>query len=327
MTDVELVARADHRVGEGPLWHPDEACLYWVDIPTGRLFRHDPRVAESPTSDGETSQRGRYSEVLSLDRTLGGATLQTDGSLALFTGRGGVALWDGPATVDDEPTGAAGSTAEAGETDHSVEYLIDELPGEADTRFNDVVTDPEGRVFAGTMPTESELGTLYRVDPDGSVAVAADRGFDVPNGMDFAPDHDALYVTESEARTIHRYEYDRATGALGERTTFARVSEGGGLPDGLTVDAAGHVWSARWDGNEAVRHAPDGAVVERIDLPAPKVAAPAFGGPDLTDLYLTTAKGHDAEDAPPAGSVFRARPGVAGRAGFRSRIGLENGTD
>lgn len=298
MTDVELVAEHDHRVGEGPLWHPDEACLYWVDIPTGRCFCYDP-------------DRDRSERVFSVDRPLGGVTIQADGSLALFLGAGGVALWDGD----------------------RFEYVVDSIPGETDSRFNDVVADPEGRVFAGTMPTVDGLGSLYRVDPDGSYALV-DGGYDVPNGMGFTPDDSGLYVTESEAQTIYRFEYDRATGSLSRRTAFVEpplgaegtheASEHGrlGVPDGLAVDETGCVWSARWDGNCVLRHAPDGEVVERIDVPAPKLSAVTFGGPEYEDLYVTTASGHDAEDAPPAGSLFRARPDVGGVPPFRSRIGI-----
>ena len=290
MSDPEVVARYDHRVGEGPLWHPDEERVYWVEISDGRMFRYDPATGDSE-------------EMLSLDRTLGGYTIQADGTFALFAGRGGVALWDG----EGDP-----------------EYVIDEVPGEEDSRFNDVVADPRGRVFAGTMPTEDALGTLYRIDTDGGYEVVDDDGYDIPNGMGFTPDRKSLYVTESEAHAIYRFDYDQATGGLSNKEIFLETSGEDGVPDGLTVDAEGYVWSARWDGHSVVRHDPeDGTEVDRIEVPAPKASSVTFGGADYGDMYVTTAKGHDAEDDPPAGSLLRVEAGVGGVPEFRSRILLD----
>ncbi|MFP8888552.1 SMP-30/gluconolactonase/LRE family protein [Natrialbaceae archaeon A-CW2] len=292
MTRAKLAAEYDHRVGEGPIWHPDESLLYWVDIPSGRLYTYDPTTDQSR-------------QVLSLERAVGGFTIQADGSLALFLESGGVALWDGS----------------GGESD--LEYLIDAIPGEEDSRFNDVIADPEGRVFAGTMPTESESGHLYRVDTDGTYVLADEEGYDIPNGMGFTPDGESMYVTESEARTIHRFEYDRATGDISGKETFVEIAEGDGVPDGLTVDEEGFVWSARWNGHSVVRHAPDGTKVDRIDVPVPKASSVTFGGDDSQQLYVTTAKGHDGADPSPAGSLFRAAVDVAGVPEFRSRLALE----
>lgn len=286
MTDVTLVAEGDHRVGEGPLWHPDEAVLYYVDITTGRLFRYDP-ASESDEA------------VLDLDTPLGGYTIEEGGDLLLFLGAGAIATWDG----------------------EELSTLVEEIPRERESRFNDVIADPEGRVFAGTMPTDDQLGRLYRIDPDGSFELADDRGFDIPNGMGFTPDREGLYVTESQERTIYRYEYDRGTGELSNRRPFVELDPDGPEPDGMTVDEDGYVWSGLWNGHAVIRFAPDGSEVDRIEVPAPKASSVTFGGEDYRDLYITTAKGHDAEDDAPAGSVFRARPGVAGVAEFRSRVG------
>src|SRR5215831_17419022 len=116
--EPELVADHACVVGEGPLWHPDERRLYWVDIGRGRLFRYDPA-----TSGHEMVYEGE---------AVGGFTVQADGALLLFMARGAVKIWrDGQLTT-----------------------VIDELPDERTTRFNDVIADPAGRVFCGTMPTQ-----------------------------------------------------------------------------------------------------------------------------------------------------------------------------
>jgi len=284
----ETIAEYGHAVGEGPLYHPDEKRLYWVDIPAGELFRYDPATGDT----------GR---ALSVDGQLGGFTLQADGSFALFLDAGAVALWDGG----------------------DVEYVLDSIPGEEDTRFNDVIADPRGRVFAGTMPTEDSLGTLYRIDPDGSYEVADEDGYDIPNGMAFAPDRKSMYVTESEAYAIYRFAYDQSTGELDDKEVFLDASGEDGFPDGMTLDEDGDVWSARWGGSSVVRHDPETAEErDRIEFPAPKVSSLTFGGPGYTTMYVTTARGEDEQDEPPAGSLFELDVGVGGIPEYRSRIGL-----
>ena len=286
MSDLSLVVEADHRVGEGPLWHPDEDVLYHVDITSGRLFRYDP------VTDADE-------QVLDLDTPIGGYTIQADGSLLLFLGKGAIAEWDGTELTS----------------------IVDEIPRERNSRFNDVIADPEGRVYAGTMPTDDQLGRLYRIDTDGSYEVVDERGFDIPNGMGFTRDLEVLYVTESQERTIYRYDYDRDTGNLTNREPFVELDSDGPLPDGMTVDAEGHIWSGLWNGHAVLRYDQTGTVVDRLEVPVPKASSVTFGGEDFRDLYITTAKGHDAEDDAPAGSVFRTTPGVRGIPEFRSQIG------
>lgn len=289
MVRTERVADETAHTGEGPLWHPAEKRLYWVDIPAGRLYRYDP---ESGTNEVAYETDGE---------PLGGYTIEADGALLLFT-HGAI------------------ERLVPGESETTLVAAVD-----ADTRFNDVIADPEGRVFAGTMPGDDALGDLYRVDTDGSVSVV-DEGLDIPNGMGFSGDGSTLYLTESEARQIYAYDYDYATGEISNRRTFVETPAGDGVPDGMTVDADDHVWSARWDGGRAVRYDPTGQPVGEIELPARKVSSVTFAGPSCDVLYLTTAltDGDRAVEGDGAGSLFRAT-GLAtgGRSEFRSRIAVE----
>jgi len=281
--EPELIADYACATGEGPLWHADERRLYWVDIPGGRLFRYDPATGEhAPALEGEV---------------VGGFTVQEDGALLLFGERGAVKRWaDGELTV-----------------------LIDEIAEERDTRFNDVIADPEGRVFCGTLGKDG--GRLYRLDRDGGLTKLLDD-VGCSNGMGFTPDLQQMYYTDSLAQEIYRFDYDRVSGGLSNQRVFVRTSDDV-LPDGMTVDADGHVWSAMWHGGCVVRYAPDGSEDRRVAFPAPKVSSVTFGGPDYTDLYVTTAGGHNkAEDGPNAGALFRALPGVRGVAEFVSRIAV-----
>jgi sugar lactone lactonase YvrE len=282
----ELIADYQCQTGEGPMWHPDEQRVYWCDIPAGRLFRYDPAMGEHELC---------YEGV-----PVGGFTVQADGALLFFMTKGTVKIWrEGELTT-----------------------VVDEIPDERETRFNDVIADPAGRVFCGTMPTRDRLGRLYRLDPDGTLTTVLD-GIGCSNGMGFTPDRKRMYYTDSHKREIYLFDYDRATGELDNQRVFVQTPEGEGIPDGMTVDAEGCVWSARWNGGCLVRYTPDGVEERRIAFPALKVSSVIFGGPDYTDMYVTTAGGnHKAEEGEGAGALFRLNLGIKGVSEFRSRIGL-----
>lgn len=284
----ELIADYRCVVGEGPLWHPSEQRVYWTDILTGRLFRYEPATgAHEQCYEGEA---------------VGGFTIQADGALLLFMARGAIKIWrDGQLTT-----------------------VVDEIPAERHSRFNDVIADPEGRVFCGTMPTGDTPGRLYRLDRDGSLHVLLE-GISCSNGMGFTLDRKQMYYTDTMKREIYLFDYDQASGAITNQRIFVRTpaEPGEGMPDGMTVDAEGYVWSARWDGSCLVRYAPDATEVQRITFPAKKVSSVIFGGDDYSDMYVTTAGGDNkAEEGAGAGALFRLRTGTRGLPEFRSRIGL-----
>ena len=279
-----LIADYNCVVGEGPLWHPDENRVYWVDIPTGRMFRYDLGT-------------GRHEQVYEGD-AIGGFTIQDDGALLLFMARGAVKIWrDGELTT-----------------------ILEEIPDERETRFNDVFADPEGRVYCGTMPAPERPGRLYRLDPDRKLTLLLE-GIGVSNGMGFTLDRKSLYYTDTVAHKIYLFDYDRTSGDISNQRVFVDVSGETGGPDGMTVDAEGYVWSARWGGSCLARYAPDGAEDRRVEFPAKKVSCVTFGGQDYTDMYVTTAGGDNKEeDGPGAGALFRLNLGIKGLPEYRSRI-------
>jgi D-xylono/L-arabinono-1,4-lactonase len=282
--DLELIADYACVTGEGPLWHPTERRLYWADIPQGRLFRYDPATEHHEQFyDGDV---------------VGGFTIQDDGALLLFMARGAVKIW----------------------RDGNLTTIFEEIDGEQDSRFNDVFADPEGRVFCGTMPAGDRLGSLYRLDPDRTLTRVVED-VNISNGMGLTPDRKQLYYSVTLDRKIYKFDYDQATGALSNRSVFVDVPDGEGMPDGMTVDAEGHVWSARWDGWCLVRYAPDGTEVMRVEMPTKKVSSVTFGGPDYTDMYITTAGGDNrAENGDTAGALYRLRLGIAGVPEFHSTV-------
>ncbi|MBP8952055.1 MAG: SMP-30/gluconolactonase/LRE family protein [Armatimonadetes bacterium] len=281
----ELIADYQCVCGEGPMWHPLEKRVYWVDIPPGKLFRYDPATGEH--------------EQCYQDVAIGGFTVQADGALLLFMDKGMVKVW----------------------REGSVETILDGLPGEEDSRFNDVIADPEGRVFCGTMASPNHLGRLYRMDVDGSITQILD-GIGCSNGMGFTPDRKQMYYTDSPLREISVFDYDQASGEITNRRVFAKT-EGDGGPDGMTVDAEGCVWSARWDGGCLVRYSPDGQEMQRVSFPAKKVSSVIFGGEDYKDIYVTTAGGDNKPaEGEGAGALFRVNLGIKGVPEFLSKVRL-----
>ncbi len=282
----ELMADYRCETGEGPLWHPMERQVYWSDIPRGRIFRLNPF--------------SRRHEQIYEGRIVGGYTIQSDGSLLLFMDRGSVAVW----------------------RDGKLKYLVNEMEGETDNRFNDVAADPAGRVFCGTMPTDTRSATLYRMDTDGSITTVLE-GVGLSNGIGFSPDQKQMYYTDSLARKIYIFDYDIDSGDITNQRVFVETPDDGSIPDGMTVDAEGYVWGARWDGSSLYRYNPDGEQVVQIQFPAKKVSSVIFGGVDLTDMYVTTAGGgNKAEEGPGAGGLFRLNVGIQGKPEFLSRVGL-----
>ncbi len=284
----ELIADYQCVTGEGPLWHPMESRVYWADIPEGRLFRYNPYT--------------RTHEQIYDGREVGGYTIQSDGSLLLFMDRCSVAVLRGDA----------------------LDFIVEEIPDQTDNRFNDVIADPAGRVFCGTMShPDGRPATLYRMDTDGSLTPVLEN-VGLCNGMGFTTGLKHMYFTDSLAHKIYIFDYDIESGEITNRRVFVETPDDDGtVPDGMTVDAEDHVWSARWDGSALYRFAPDGSEIARIDFPAKKVSSVIFGGRDLTDMYVTTAGGHDKpNEGPGAGALFRLNLGIKGKPEFLSRVGL-----
>ena len=289
----EILINSNDSNAENPLWHPHHQYLYWTDIPCGELSRYYP-------------QTGTYERIYR-GESVGGFTIQADGSLLLFKTRGTVEIWN----------------------EGKITTVIDSIPEAENTRFNDAIADPEGRVYSGIIGTENADGKLYRIDLDGSYNVVAE-GFLLPNGMGFNCDYTYFYLTDSDARTIYRFNYDRATGNLSDRRALIEVPESEGVPDGMTVDSEDYIWSARWDGGHIYRYSPDGKEVMRIPLPADKVSCVTFGGEDYDRMFISTAKDGNKcvslqekwSRENPAGNIFHLQTGIKGRPELLSRIGL-----
>lgn len=286
---------AQDTLGEGPLWNPRDGRLWWTDIQERRLRTLDP--ATRTIRDCAVPERvGSLAFVAGRPDTL---LVAFETGLALFEPGSGAVTW----------------------------LAQPEKPGSG-RRFNDGRTDRQGRFWTGTMVEDEMLAapasaSLWRLDASGLLA-ACESGVAISNGLATSPDGRTLYFADSPRRLIFAYDLDPATGALAGKRLFAEIERG--YPDGATVDAEGCLWSARWGAGEIVRHAPDGRVLETVPLPASQPTCPAFGGPDLSLLFVTSAAEglSPAERAaePAAGSLFILDVGVSGLPDAEYRLSL-----
>ncbi|MEV5434613.1 SMP-30/gluconolactonase/LRE family protein [Streptomyces sp. NPDC052682] len=264
-TAYEVAVRAEAELGEGPTWDAAAGRLLWIDILGSRVHTYDPAT-------------GRRS-VRRTEQHVGAVKPRAGGGLALNL-RDGVGLLD---------------------PDGTFRWLHREpVPGR---RANDAAVAPDGALWAGTMRYDEAPGggTLSRVTGDGTVEVVLDD-VAVSNGTGWSPDGRLMYYIDSPTRRVDVFDY--AEGRISGRRPFAEIEEGAGFPDGLTVDAEGCVWVALWQGSAVRRYTPGGELDRVIELPVPLVTACAFGGPDLTDLYITTARTGLASPPALAGSLF-----------------------
>jgi D-xylonolactonase len=278
---ITPAAKVDCQLGENPLWDADKNCLYWTDISAGKIFQLDASTERvCVVYEGEP---------------VGGFTLQKNGDLLLFRVND-IALLEQSGRIS----------------------VLRQFHDDGMRRFNDVIADPRGRVFAGTLGEDPKAG-LYRVDLDGSITKLF-SGTGCSNGMGFSPCQKKLYWTCSTTRRIFQFDFDIESGAIDGRKLFYKAAHDEGIPDGLTVDAEGCVWSARWGGASVIRHAPDGEILDQIQFPATNITSFCFGGRNLDELFVTSAK-KEGENYP--AHVFKTQIRDAhGVLDFRSRISI-----
>ncbi|MEV6170233.1 SMP-30/gluconolactonase/LRE family protein [Streptomyces sp. NPDC051954] len=261
----DVAVRAEATLGEGPTWDAGAQRLLWIDILGARLHTYEPGS-------------GRRT-IRTLDQHIGAVKPRSGGGLVLNL-RDGVALLD---------------------PDDTFRWLHHEpVPGR---RANDAAVAPDGSLWAGTMRYDEAPGggTLSRLTGAGSVETVLDD-VAVSNGTGWSPDGRLMYYIDSPTRRIDVFDHEN--GRVTNRRPFISTEDGAGFPDGLTVDADGCVWVALWDGAAIRRYTPTGTLDRVIPLPTPRVTACTFGGPDLTDLYITTARIGLNTPHPTAGSLL-----------------------
>jgi len=278
---VELLFDAKAALGEGPVWDARTQTLYWLDILNKRVYANAEVLIE-------------------LDEFVGCLASCKSGGLIL-TKR--FSFWT------FEPDSAQLTFLSALENEPS------------NNRFNDGKCDPRGRFLAGTMDMgeKDPNGSLYSFD--GRSVTRLLSGITISNGLTWSPDHKTFYYIDTPTREVKAFDYDLKTGAIASPRVAVRVPESLGWPDGMTSDMQGNLWIAMWGGAQVTKWDPHtGQLLERIPVPAKNVSSCVFGGKDLNELYITSARvGLDEatlNQYPLTGGVFRLETNVEGVPAF-----------
>lgn len=282
---AELVLRADAELAEGPVWHEEDGCLYWVNINRGELHCFHPVSGKDV--------------VTTVDEPIGTFAFRKDGGMIAAL-KSGIYLLD----------------IKGGSLEKTL--LVDPEPGTSN-RFNDGKCDPYGRFLAGTMGMNGDAA-FYSIEPNGRCRTLID-GVKISNGLGFSPDLQTLYYTDSCTQTITAYDYSES-GELSNPRPAAIIDEASGMPDGMTVDSDGNLWVALFRGGKVLCLEPfTGKLLAEVHVPAKKVTCCAFGGSDYRTLYITTAWEHSSpqqrQEDPHGGSLFAVQTGATGLPAFR----------
>ena len=270
---------ADYDLAEGVLWDDRSERVRWVDIRKGRVL--------SGALDGD-----RITDIaaVELGQTVGAVALGEDGGLLIAAARG-------LATIS--PEGA-------------VSFGPDLLGERRDVRFNDGSVDAQGRFVVGTLALGADTGdeVLLRISPDGR-AETLRSGIRLSNGIAFSPDGGTIYHVDTLPGTISRHSY--GPGAFDHDEPWVIVLEDlPAYPDGLTVDADGMLWVAQWGGASVRCHTPSGDLLDVVEVDATQASCPAFVGPDLDLLAITTAQEGLEDWTDQSGAIFLAGTGATG---------------
>ena len=264
-------------LGEGPVWDHRNDTLLWVDIKDPAIWRYHPAT-------------GKHSRMAVPER-VGFVALTHDPDILIAGFKSGLVrfnLWGG-----------------------EIQPLVSPEPDKPGNRINDGHVGPDGRLYFGTMDDDEAepAGAFWRWD--GKELVRFRDNIVVTNGPAFSPDGQTIYTIDTLRRTIHAQTL--AAGGPGEPRLFVQFDQASGNPDGLAVDAEGHLWVCHWGGSRITRLAPDGQVERIVPLHTAQVTKCAFAGPDLTTLYVTTAAiGRDPHIDPMAGHLYVSECGVRG---------------
>lgn len=286
MSTVEITAASatPGMLSEGPQWDEERQELLWVDILAHQL--HRGRVKED--------HRLELVQTVEVDRPVGAVAPAAEGGYVLSAGRGFL-------FVDED--GTFRELAQPAATDPNV-------------RMNDGACDRQGRFWAGTMAYDEHpgAGKLYRLELDGSCTTVL-TGLTISNGIGWSPDGATMYLNDSGTGEVAAFRFDGQSAAISDRRTLVRFDQPGVAPDGLTVDEDGAIWVAVWGGALVNRYAPDGSLLARLPLPVERPTSCAFGGPDRSVLFVTSAREGLDEAA-------RARQSDAGRVFAISGLGV-----
>jgi sugar lactone lactonase YvrE len=274
---MEVVSESFSLLAESPVWDEHSQTFYWVDILNGMIHRYHIQTKEQ--------------ETISVHQPVGSVCLTRSGRMI-------AALQSGIHFVC---------------ADDRLELMADPEANTPTNRFNDGKCDAAGRFWAGTMSMNGEVkaGSLYCMEGNRRVSKKL-SGISVSNGLAWSPDNTVFYFIDTPTQSVQAFDLDINSGQLSNGRVAINIPEEMGKPDGMTIDEEGMLWIALWGGGKITRWDPrSGKLLQEFQLPVSQVSSCTFGGPQLTDLYITTARvGLDEKslkEEPLAGSVFMLR--------------------
>ncbi len=279
-------------VGESPVWHAEEAALYWVDIPARTILRVDPATG--------VRHRWTVPEQIGCIAPAGPGRLIAGLESGIFEIEFDISAPDPVVGRTVARRVAAPDFARSG------------------MRFNDGRCDRQGRFWAGTMVQDMAAaipaGGLYRYEAANGLRGPFVDGLVVQNGLAWSPDGRTMYLSDSHAsrRVIWAFDYDIDDGCPARKRLFADLHDHAGRPDGAAVDEDGGYWTCANDAGLLLRFTPGGQLDRRIALPFAKPAMCAFGGPALDTLFVTSIRLPGCMPDAPNGRLVALRPGVRG---------------
>lgn len=262
-------------LGEGPLWHPERGQLFWFDILGRRLL----------SREGDRPLEWRFDEIVSAAGWVDRDTLMIASETGLHR--------------FDIASGRYESI----------------LPLEADnpvTRSNDGRADAFGGFWIGTMGKKAEpgAGAIYRYYR-GRIEKLFDD-ISIPNAICFSPDGRTAYFADTKQYLIQRQSLDSDGWPEGAPEVFVDLRAERLNADGSVSDSEGGIWNAQWGASRVVRYLPDGTLDRVIPVRARNSSCPAFGGPDLRTIFVTSAREDLADPTEADGLVYTAPSPVAG---------------
>lgn len=290
--EIQCIVESDNKVGETPVWSAVENAIYWIDVVRPTILRYD-----FCTKDVDTME---------LSETIGSIGLRKQGGLV-------AAMRTGFYLVDF--------------TRRSLEHIIDPEPGQPNNTLNDGRCDRQGRFWAGSgwyaldeEDSEARLpsnptAALYRLDKDRSCHRILGDIIET-NTIAWSPDDTVMYVGDSGTGLIYAYDFESLTGTVSNGRVFVETYKGNMFHDGSAVDGQGYMWTGIWNGSRIHRYAPNGELIQQIEMPVRRPIAMCFGGPNMSTLFVTTANWEmsDEEKAaePLAGSLLAFDTGIQG---------------
>jgi len=256
ISQVETICPEICLLGECPNWNVDQQKLHWTDIKRYCLWNYDYIKKTS-----EIFWQGSYQ--------IGGFAFTKKDDIVLCTDKGVFIL--------EKQRGYA----------NPPRRLL-EISLKKEEMFNDIIVDPIGRIIAGTLDRKNYNGSLYKLEKEKEPVLLMD-GIQCSNGMAFSMDKQYFYHTDSKKYSITKFKYDVSTGDISHPIPFYQVDKSQGLPDGMTIDIEGYIWSAFWGSHTVRRFSPVGKMVHEVTFPAKQVTSVTFGGRNMDKIFVTSA--------------------------------------